>query len=167
RSSGVGRAGCAVGRQLVDPGGGRGRAKVDVPATAGGCGVEAPFPRPRALRGHPPLLFEPAGIVPADGLLAPVVAATEDVVVVHRPILRVRLRASRGPGKVATKMRTNGVQRRGPVMVGSIRDRGAIPQEGTPEGREGKLAGRVIPCPVSDPATPPSPDPRSLVVRLF
>src|SRR5262249_57037637 len=62
----------------------------------GGWGVAARAPWAGALGGNPPLLFEPAGIVPADGLLAPVVAATEDVVVVHRPILRVRLRASRG-----------------------------------------------------------------------
>ena len=52
-------------------------------------------------------------------------------------------------------------------MVGSTRDRGATPREGTSEGREGKVAGRGIRCPVSDPATPPSLDPRLLVVRLF
>ena len=52
-------------------------------------------------------------------------------------------------------------------MVGSIRDRGATPREGTSEGREGKVAGRGIGCPVGDPATPPSLDPRLLIVRLF
>jgi hypothetical protein len=52
-------------------------------------------------------------------------------------------------------------------MVGSIRERGATPREGTSEGREGKLAGRGIRFPVSDHATPPSLGPRLLVVLLF
>jgi hypothetical protein len=52
-------------------------------------------------------------------------------------------------------------------MVGSIRDRGATPREGTSEGREGKVAERGIRRPVSDPATPPSFDPMLLIVRLF
>ena len=52
-------------------------------------------------------------------------------------------------------------------MVGSIRDRGATPRKDTPEGREGKVAGRRIRRPVSDPAAPPSLDPEVALVRLF
>ena len=92
----VGPADLAVGRQLVERRGGRGRAEVDVAGHDDGRGVDGPDLLARALGGEPPLLFEPAGIVPADRLLALVVAATEDVVVVRRPILRVGLRASRG-----------------------------------------------------------------------
>jgi hypothetical protein len=43
---------------------------------------------------------------------------------------------------VATERRTNIVERRGAVMVGSICDRGATPPEGMSGGREGKVAGR-------------------------
>ena len=94
----VGPADLAVGRQLVERRGGRGRAEVDVAAHDDGRGVDGPDLLARALGGEPPLLFEPARIVPADGLLALVVAATEDVVVVRRPILRVGLREPRPVG---------------------------------------------------------------------
>jgi hypothetical protein len=49
-------------------------------------------------------------------------------------------------------------------MVGSIRDRGATLREETSEGRDGKVAGPGIRCPVGDPATPPSLDPKVLIV---
>ena len=115
----VGPADLAVGRQLVERRGGRGRAEVDVAAHDDGRGVDGPDLLARALGGEPPLLFEPAGIVPADGRLAPVVAATEDVVVVRRPILRVGLARAAAGWRMAARTRANVVWSRGPVMVGS------------------------------------------------
>ena len=112
----VGPADLAVGRQLVERRGGRGRAEVDVAAHDDGRGVDGPDLLARALGGEPPLLFEPAGIVPADGLLALVVAATEGVVVVRRPILRVGLREPRPVGGWPQGRGPTSYGRRGPVM---------------------------------------------------
>ena len=57
----------------------------------------------------------------------------------------------------------------GPVMVGSTGDRGASPREGTPAGREGKVAGNgdSVPCPRSRYPAIPRPEVAYCSIVLF